>query len=83
MKKKPFTYVIDCGDFYSFSSVFFAVRDEVKHNAAVLKIMKRNPKNWNIENICEQINKCRKFFKVYKSIRKHWSETNSFTGLKE
>lgn len=83
MKKKPFTYVISCCDYYSFSSVLFAVRDEVKHNAAMLKIMKRNTNIWNMESTCEQINKCRNFFKVYKSIRKHWCETNSLTGLKE
>lgn len=82
MKKKPFTYVIDCGDFYSFSSVLFAIREEVKHNAAILKIFKRNPKICNIENVCEQIDKCQKFFKVYKSVLKHWRETNSLNGLK-
>lgn len=82
MKKKPFTYVIDCGDYDSFSSVFFAMREEVIHNAAVLKIMKGNSKIWNKERVIEQINKCRAFFKVYKSVLKHWRETDSLTGLK-
>mgnify|MGYP003290050447 CR=1 FL=1 len=81
MKKKPFTYVIDCGNYDSFSSVLFAMREEVKHNAAMLRIMKGKPKIWCKEDICKQINKCNAFFQVYKSVRKHWNETNSFTGL--
>lgn len=83
MKKKPFTYIIECGDFYSFSSVLYAIRDEVKHNAAILKIYKNDSEIWNKRESKKQIDRCRAFFKVYKSVMKHWRETNSWTGLKD
>lgn len=72
MKKKPFTYVIDCGDFDSFSSVFFAMREEVKHNAAMIKIKKENPNIWTKEDVYKQIKKSRAFFEVYKNVNKQW-----------
>lgn len=82
MKKEPFTYIIECGNFDSFSCVMFAMRDEVKHNAAVLKIYKDKCKIWGERELKEQIDKCRAFFKVYKSVRNHWRETSAITGLK-
>lgn len=82
MKKEPFTYIIKCGNFYSFSSVMFAMRDEVKRNAALLKIYKDEYEIWGKRELKEQINKCQAFFKVYKSVRDHWRETSVITGLK-
>lgn len=81
-KQKPFTYIIECGNFDSFTSVYLAIRIELKRNASLIRIMKSNPKIWTKEYVNEQIIKTRAFFEVYKMVRNHWYETNTITGLK-
>lgn len=66
MKKKPFTYVIDCGDFDSFSSVFFAMREAVNHNAAILKIMKNSNKIWSKKKFVNKLTNVGRFLKFIK-----------------